>query len=149
MENNIYYTCQELINRNVSTQFLNWNISKVGIFYSCSLIEGRPFGKNKRVIISEDSFKLLIAFAHKVKDSVESEPEYLTYEDVLFLYPQTTAFHWTPTVIGTLCHSTLLCGKRSRKEDCNLVSIPSVENLIAFTAQRLRKFINMPIKPIR
>jgi len=140
-----YYTCQELAdNHNNPVKMFRWNANKIGLFYNCLLLDGKSFGKN-RIIISESSFKNLIAYAYDALSIIDTQPEYLSYDDVMELIPQAELYRWSPTVIGVFFHSALLCGKKSKEESRNLVTKQSVINLIQYTNKRFSDIANKPI----
>lgn len=142
-----YFTCQELVDLHSKTvNLLRWNASKIGTFYNCFLLDGKTFGKNRRIIITEQSFTDLLTFAYNSLSIKEERPEYMSYEDVIEKIPQAEFYRWTPTVIGVFFHSGLLDGKRSHEESRNLVTKKSVVDLINYTNNR---FINMVNKPIQ
>ena len=111
-------------------------------FTACSLSK---FGKNKRTLITESSFNKLIEFVHLSVDDIQDKPEFIGFEEVLEDIPQTNFYRWTPTIIGVLCSSSLLWGKKCKKESKHLVSRQSVQRLIKFTNQRFIDVSNLPI----
>lgn len=147
MANYNYLTCQELVNRyRKDVDLLRWNVSKIGTFHNCYLLQGTKFGKNKRVIIMEESFTKLISYAYSTMALIDEKPEYLSYDEVIERVPQAEYYHWTPTVIGVFFHSALLVGKKSHVESRNLVTLRSAENLAKFTHQRFMDIGNKPIQ---
>ncbi len=140
-----YYTCQELVDNHAAVKLLGWNPNKIGVFYNCLLLDGRCFGKNSRVIITESSFKNLMIYVYNTTTVVEQNPEYLSYEEVMEIFPQARLYRWSPTILGILYHSRLLTGKNSSKEGKCLVTKNSVINLIRYTNQR---FIEIASKPL-
>lgn len=137
-----YYTCQELVDKGGAVKLLRWNAAKIGVFYNCLLLDGKTFGKHSRVIVTVTSFNALVEYAYNVLGFVETEPEYLSYDEVLNEIPQAELYRWSPTIIGHLYHAGLLQGKKSLKEGKNLVTRQSVINLIRFTGKRFNDIAN-------
>ena len=135
-----YLTCQEFIDKYPSVKLWGWNKNKIGMFYNCLLIDGRKFGNNSRTIITEASILKLMEFAENQAKIIDTDPDYVTYQEIMETRSRTILYRWSPTIIGILCKSGLLQGKRCNKEAQNLVSTQSVTRLIEYLNQRFRNF---------
>ena len=135
-----YLTCQEFIDKYPSVKLWGWNNNKIGVFYNCLLIDGRKFGNNSRTIITESSILKLMLFVENQVKIIDPNPDYMTYQEIMDVRSRTILYRWSPTIIGILCNSGLLQGKRSSKEAQNLVSVQSVVRLIEFSNQRFQNY---------
>ncbi|MEZ4921863.1 MAG: hypothetical protein R2780_01715 [Crocinitomicaceae bacterium] len=140
----VYYTCDELMGRHPDAILWGWDSKKIGVFYRCLLIHGRRFGKNKRLAVDENSFVTLMEFVYNNRLAdfmVKDDPNdlFMGYEEVMAHFPQAELYRWNPTVMGILCSSQLLYGKKCFGEAGNLVSVRSAGRLIDFTADRFQK----------
>lgn len=141
-----YYTLSEIIARHHMARVLDWNDVKVGHFYYGKLLVGKGFGKNCRLLIYDESFIQLLEFANQTVDLFDPNPEYLDYDQVCEIYPQTERhFNWTPSKIGIFYHSRLLQGKKSHVEARNVVTSKSVRRLIEYVNNQYRQIGSIPL----
>ncbi len=131
-----YYTCHELIKRHPMVKLWGWNEAKVGVFYSCLLLDGKKFGKRSRTLITESSFECLKAFVINSTQCCDDNPEFMSYDEIMELVPQAELYRWNTSFIGIFYHSALISGKKCKKENRCLVSKASVARLIHYTNQR-------------
>lgn len=138
-----YLTCDELLSLYPHAKIWGWDTRKIGTFYRCLLIDGKPFGKKQRIQVTERSFVQLINYKTDFDENRQFCNIYMTYDEIMEDVPQAEGYRWSPTVIGVLKSAGLLHGKRLGKESANAITETSVSGLIGFTNQRLENIINL------
>lgn len=145
MSSNKLFTLQELIHRHPEVILWKWDDKKIGMFFRCLLIDGETFGRNKRKIVTEESFVLLMDYVNENKECNYTNGEFMAYTEVIEVSEYAKACNWTPTIIGNFCTSSLLYGKKCSRESRKLVAKESVIRLLKFTKERYQKKMNPPI----
>ncbi len=131
-------TPDQLIHKYPQLEYLGWNATKIGTFFSAGLLIG--WRKHEKSFILESSFKDLIDYYNNVVTKCridldcKKHSNVATPEELLFKYPQVVhVWDWNTSKIGVFFNSGLLRGYRNGKENKALIQEISFEELIRFT----------------
>lgn len=132
-----------------SVQFLNWNASRIGVFYNSYLLYGQKKNVKETVLIEGNSYLSLMSLTDKMNQAhtiTVGQADYCVYdlltpEELMEEYDEVEeVLGWTATKIGIFYWSKLLVGSSNGKGRSVMITRKSflllVEHAVEVIQQR-------------